>query len=313
MTLERSSNFSDTISATNQKNSTNACNSHTAVVQQEDQLQEIEDLLSSVESPLTNIPTSPYDTTSLYSNAMAAFDIDFLNTNNNNNNINENNNISKKKPPSYEECIKVSRSSVASPIFLIFSRPQNSHQSTQNNAESYGYSVNNPFPDNVIQQGGPRSVISSDQGLSPPYSNQSPPYSVQSNMVLSPQGYISKRAGRASVEEVDCSLDFCRFSGSPSPSKALSPARVQALRHVPVQNAAMDNSQSSNSGLANSAMFPQMQMNFEYNQNSNPNGLELAGFCSPSGKSRKLVRVRLDADDAIPSRSSLCSLAVSVQ
>lgn len=45
----------------------------------------------------------------------------------------------------------------------------------------------------MIQQGGPRSAMSSEQGLSPPYSNQSPPYSVQSNMALSPHGYISKK------------------------------------------------------------------------------------------------------------------------
>lgn len=69
---------------------------------------------------------------------------------------------------------------------------QNSQQSAQNNADNYGYSLNNPFPEHVIQQGGPRSVVSSDQGLSPPYSNQSPPYSVQSNMVLSPHGYMSE-------------------------------------------------------------------------------------------------------------------------
>jgi Notch 1 len=60
--------------------------------------------------------------------------------------------------------------------------------------ENYGYSINNPFPEHMIQQGGPRSVMSSsDQGLSPPYSNQSPPYSVQSNMALSPHGYISMK------------------------------------------------------------------------------------------------------------------------
>lgn len=69
---------------------------------------------------------------------------------------------------------------------------QNSQQSTQNNADSFGYSMNNTFPDQMMQQSGPRSVVSSDQGLSPPYSNQSPPYSVQSNMVLSPHGYISE-------------------------------------------------------------------------------------------------------------------------
>lgn len=45
------------------------------------------------------------------------------------------------------------------------------------------------------QRGGPHSVHTSigDQGLSPPYSNsQSPPHSVQSNLALSPQGYIGK-------------------------------------------------------------------------------------------------------------------------
>lgn len=45
----------------------------------------------------------------------------------------------------------------------------------------------------MIHPNGPRSVgdhCSSD-GLSPPYSNQSPPYSVQSNSAMSPQ-YISK-------------------------------------------------------------------------------------------------------------------------
>lgn len=46
--------------------------------------------LSSVESPLTNHP-SPYDTASLYSNAMAVHHLDVLS----------------KQPPSYEDCIKV--------------------------------------------------------------------------------------------------------------------------------------------------------------------------------------------------------------
>lgn len=59
-----------------------------------------------------------------------------------------------------------------------------------------------------------------------------------------------------------------------------SPARVQTLRHPSMLNQAIDNAQA-----ANGAIFQQMQMNYqEINQNSNPNGLELAGFCSPSGK-----------------------------
>jgi hypothetical protein len=54
------------------------------------------------------------------------------------------------------------------------------------------------------------------------------------------------------------------------------------MRHV-MQNHSMDSMPASNS-------FNQMQMNFDYNQNSNPNGLELAGFCSPSqGKSLNLT------------------------
>lgn len=102
----------------------------TAVIQ-ESQLQEIEDLLSSVESPLANIP-SPYDTTSIYSNAMAAFDIDYLNTsalnnNNNNNDPTSANNNNKKKPPSYDEVIKVSFSHefrASNFIFFLLSFPR---------------------------------------------------------------------------------------------------------------------------------------------------------------------------------------------
>lgn len=60
-----------------------------------------------------------------------------------------------------------------------------------------------------------------------------------------------------------------------------SPARAQTLRNPCSQNQLIDNlSVASN---VNGGIFSQMQMNFDYNQNSNPNGLELAGFCSPSG------------------------------
>jgi hypothetical protein len=50
------------------------------------------------------------------------------------------------------------------------------------------------------------------------------------------------------------------------------------MRHM-MQTHSMDSMPTAN-GLSNG--FTQMQMNFDYNQNSNPNGLELAGFCSPS-------------------------------
>jgi hypothetical protein len=57
-----------------------------------------------------------------------------------------------------------------------------------------------------------------------------------------------------------------------------SPARVHLLRQQSMQQS-IDNA----NGISNGAIYNQMQMNFDYNQNSNPNGLELAGFCSPSG------------------------------
>jgi Notch-like protein len=109
ISVEKSASAGRDLAAQNSgTNSANSINKNSTAVIQESQLQEIEDLLSSVESPATNIP-SPYDTTSIYSNAMAAFDIEYLDPsiNNNNNNTTSTNN-NKKKPPSYEECIKVS-------------------------------------------------------------------------------------------------------------------------------------------------------------------------------------------------------------
>lgn len=59
------------------------------------------------------------------------------------------------------------------------------------NLDNYGYSMGSPFGEMIApQRGGPQSVQMGEQGLSPPYSNQSPPHSVQSNLALSPQGYI---------------------------------------------------------------------------------------------------------------------------
>lgn len=65
-------------------------------------------------------------------------------------------------------------------------------QSLQNmNLENYGYSMGSPFQDLInTQRANAQNVQIGDQGLSPPYSNQSPPHSVQSNIALSPQGYI---------------------------------------------------------------------------------------------------------------------------
>lgn len=55
----------------------------------------------------------------------------------------------------------------------------------QMNFDNYGYA----FQDRISTQ---PNVHMGDQGLSPPYSNQSPPHSVQSNIALSPQEYIGK-------------------------------------------------------------------------------------------------------------------------
>lgn len=41
-----------------------------------------------------------------------------------------------------------------------------------------------------------------DQGLSPPYSNHSPPHSVQSNVALSPPGCIGKEREYSSITSV---------------------------------------------------------------------------------------------------------------
>ena len=57
--------------------------------------------------------------------------------------------------------------------------------------DNYGHSVGNQYPEIVTQNIGPVSDLVSEQGLSPPYSNQyTPPYSVQTNIALSPHGYI---------------------------------------------------------------------------------------------------------------------------
>lgn len=79
-----------------------------------------------------------------------------------------------------------------------------------------------------------------------------------------------------------------KFPGSPSPAKSrpslpTSPAHFQAMR-LATQQIHMNTNSTGNPNLANSnsAIFTNLQMNFDYNQNA-ANGLELAGFCSPSG------------------------------
>lgn len=105
--------------------------------------------LSPVESPMANLP-SPYDATSLYSNVnLTQAGLENL--------------MANKQPPSYEDVVKNN---------VGFSMDGNYGQFTM-------------FPDAVIMQQRQMQVNT----LSPPYSNQSPPHSVQSNLSLSPQGY----------------------------------------------------------------------------------------------------------------------------
>lgn len=132
--------------------------------------------LSPVESPMTNnsLP-SPYDTASIYSNMGMATGLEGL--------------IGSKQPPSYEDVIKTNS------IHNLL------------NLENYGAFCN--FQDQLLLQ--QRQL--QPNTLSPPYSNQSPPHSVQSNMSLSPQGY----------------------NGSPSPAKTrpslpTSPTHIAAMR-----------------------------------------------------------------------------------
>lgn len=52
--------------------------------------------------------------------------------------------------------------------------------------------MGSPYQDLMSAQRSTPGTHIGDQGLSPPYSNQSPPHSVQSNIALSPQGYVGK-------------------------------------------------------------------------------------------------------------------------
>lgn len=62
-------------------------------------------------------------------------------------------------------------------------------QSLNNKFENYGYTLGSPYQEIMSTQRSTPGAHMGDQSLSPPYSNQSPPHSVQSN-VASPQGYI---------------------------------------------------------------------------------------------------------------------------
>lgn len=84
--------------------------------------------------------------------------------------------------------------------------PQQSHDMIK--MENYGYSMGSPFHQELMNsnQGGGNNGLNGnnvmgghEQGLSPPYSNQSPPHSVQSNMALSPHAYMGKCSHKANI------------------------------------------------------------------------------------------------------------------
>lgn len=163
--------------------------------------------LSPVESPMTNLP-SPYDTASLYSNmGLTPQGLESLIA-------------SSKQPPSYEDVIK-NNPSIQNLVTL-----------------DYGFNLAN-FHDAILVQ---QRQMQQPNTLSPPYSNQSPPHSVQSNMSLSPQAY----------------------NGSPSPAKS-RPSLPTSPTHIAAMRAA---TQQKHGGVPQAQS---LQMGFDFSQT----GLEL--------------------------------------
>lgn len=164
--------------------------------------------LSPVESPMTNL-SSPYDTASIYSNMGLVASLEGL--------------MGSKQPPSYEDVVKNNP-----PMHNLLSLE---NYSTFNLAN---------FQDQLMLQQQRQQM--QPNTLSPPYSNQSPPHSVQSNMSMSPQAY----------------------NGSPSPAKS-RPSLPTSPTHIAAMRAA---TQQKHGGV------PQMQnlpMGFDFSQA----GLEL--------------------------------------
>lgn len=165
--------------------------------------------LSPVESPMANLP-SPYDTATHYSNmSMTTMD----------------GRLNSKQPPSYEDVIK--NGNLA----------PNQHQlHNLLPMDNYQFSLN--FQDQLMQtSGGGRHM--QPNTLSPPYSNQSPPHSVQSNMSMSPQAY----------------------NGSPSPAKT-RPCLPTSPTHIAAMRAA---TQQKHGGIPQNQA---LQMGFDFSQAS---------------------------------------------
>lgn len=186
------------------KNNTKKNMQHQEIAQSVDS---IASTLSPVESPMTNLP-SPYDTASLYSNmGLTPQGLESLINNS-------------KQPPSYEDVIK-NNPSIQNLVTL-----------------DYGFNLGN-FHDAILVQ---QRQMQQPNTLSPPYSNQSPPHSVQSNMSLSPQAY----------------------NGSPSPAKS-RPSLPTSPTHIAAMRAA---TQQKHGGVPQAQS---LQMGFDFSQT----GLEL--------------------------------------
>lgn len=86
--------------------------------------------------------------------------------------------------------------------------------------DNYGYSMGSPFQQEMLNGqalglSGGRSTNTlcglvngapnggHEQGLSPPYSNQSPPHSVQSSLALSPHAYLGEYRSSGSNMEAN--------------------------------------------------------------------------------------------------------------
>ena len=130
-----------------------------------------------------NLP-SPYDSASLYSNALPLVS----------------HKATAKQPPPYEDCIK--------------GQSMQGLQQLGLDTFTTNYGLPN-FHDQLLapHQRQTQGIVNT---LSPPYSNQSPPHSVQSNMTLSPQA---------------------SYMGSPSPAKnrpslPTSPTHIAAMRQA---------------------------------------------------------------------------------
>lgn len=142
-----------------------------------------QDIPQGAEGAEGNLP-SPYDSASLYSNALPLAGT----------------HTTSKQPPPYEDCIKNQS---------IQGLQQLGLDTFTNN-----FSLPN-FHDQLLapHQRQTQGIVNT---LSPPYSNQSPPHSVQSNMTLSPQA---------------------SYMGSPSPAKSrpslpTSPTHIAAMRQA---------------------------------------------------------------------------------